>query len=1158
MANYPKITGNTGGTNESRYDLGDFTDNRPDVYVFKNPVNGVQEAFMLLVIRNTSSQISLSISSFEEGGYPGFNEDNGYYLNPTQNSVTGSGDSSLPFLGGYDGNGDRVNKVYSSASSVIGSTTESNVSGAVGFIGIGSQVADSGEGVFTEGNGDEFNSNPSNIIPIYSTSFLIANPIPIESYAAILIRYAPTEASSSHNTSLLIKNNARNFQVRFNATAVNLVSYFGKEIAYSNIDGDANLELGADSLYDGNTLDLGLWPTITGENAGLDTDLIGKHFQFNDYSATPGSFHYSVNTSDWMTDLVLVSPQKIDGQLSDNIGQYRYGALINSFFHSGKDISTRALYLAGNAGVTANSQTGFISFAEGINTPLIKSFKLNPDNSASYNDFTTESSHSQASSDIATYSHERYKLLEHTDASSCTVKANYRLGKVINSLDPSQVLGTSNYLYFTVSLGFYSVLSFNSSQVELHKESAVNADGDGKANTLDKFVNYERNSFSEFLGPKLLADPTDSESFMDRDNFYPLNIHVRYNNFSGSDAYAIPSFEPSEEMEISGKFVSHVSPIKYLTEEFIGDRPGGNDFSNGTDASIAFSGFNTESKKGSYLGLLYNLRVAYEGGNSMVLDHIYGPASSLHPYFGDSNVGMHGRHKRLSKLPPNDQDWGIIWFDDNQKIKPKYGSIMGKYLSERTMASYMLAVLPKQSQLTVDSVNDPGGDQRSWKIAESGNKLSCSTTKETINDYWYPLNSSTSRGDASPNSQYGWYGSGGLAIYKPYCWNTSNTGGYLETSSGTSSLSFTTRAGQNGNIISSLRPFLNSDLNTGTKPVIVNAPRDPIIQTKLGNGRKCYESSCDYFFTIDDVEWDSVANKFKAVGVLKLGNTGDYPIYIQRLEVNDEGHKLDGYNAYSTTSNVSSPNGNSAEMLVPTANTDVKPASGSNDPIWKVSQVNADRADFRYENHVNSRAGEFKFYGQPTSFDNAPVDVQSLDYYQDFPTNISAGETKIPRDHYYVDNEDAYEANVSTGLMLFKNGYGTKALSDGNRMFIPGHFNESPMDTVYNEVAVTFELTSTGSGATNNGWYYTQLAITYFIDEYGNNKTWELDPNAVSGVNISTVKLGEEDNISSRLYVAKYLVGVYIESTPEIKLFDAEGDELGHDTLINLGNLNVG
>ena len=1136
MAIYPKITGNTGGTNENRYDLLDAKDSISDFYIFKNPATSVQEAFVIVVIKNTSSDTDLNIEDFVADS--NFTTANGFYLDPTVNSVTGVGSTVTPFLGGFDGSGNRVNKINYLPQNVITNTTNtSNATGAIGFIGVSSGgVSESGE---------EFNIGSSNIIPIYSTAYLKANDIGFGRYAAIVVRYAPVEAKDNFTSVLTIKNNAGNFNVKFGSEAVNSVNYFGREISVNTSGGNTVIDFvsGGATIQDQTVLDLGLWPTITGANAGLDKNLIGKTFKFDDYSVVPGAYGYLYGqVNQYFTDFLTTSINNIDGQLNDQL-DVRSNGIKNAFNQDFLHIAIIKNDGSINYGNAANALNLADSLIGSNNTAIIKSFDL----SSSDDDFLTESSHIKKQSNWGTYKHGRYKANEHTSTGELSHGINFKLGQIVNKKDNDQALGTSNYLYFTVKLGFYSVLTFNNLQTIKHRKAVVNDSANGAAgDSLSSFVNINLGVLSKYIAPGFSSDKS-STGYMSRDSQCELNVSVRYNNFNGSNTYGIPTFNIKNNFGLYGEYFSNVYPSKYLeNSEFTGFQA--TNFSGASSADVNYSTFNTAGNDGTILALKYLF-----SPSAVVKEHLYllGEENiSLTPETNTATLYSDGRFKSLNKMGWREKDFGFI--TPSSSIGPSTYSYYKDYVSNPELIKYKIAWLPKQSRLSVSITNN---EKNTFQIIDQGENYLASTTEKTTSN-WYELGTSN-LGNASSSTEGGWYGQSGVAVYKPYCWNTSNTGGFLATRSGSTNTNFSNRDGSSTPISTNLRPFLptgNFDGGNLTKPIVVHAPTDPTITQNNGTDYAgCFTTGVDSYFQLDNIAYDSVTNKFKAVGVLKLGNTGDYPLYIQRLEVNTDNHKIDGYNQYSS-SQTHTPSGANNTMLVPTSGANVKPHTNSNDPEWKVFQMNAEYLNYSVE-QASTTVGQMDFYSSSGTNTTGNIKIGGQTYFKNFPSNIASGQTKEAKTHYYTDNSNTY---TDPYLGPVQPKFKTSNASGGARMFIPPNFDQEPLDTRYNEIGISFEVTSTGSGSTNNGYYYTQLAITYYVDEYGNRKTWTKDDTNPNGYYILNRELGDQNNLSSRLYVSKYLIAVNLSGIAEIELQDAEGDEIVNGSKIDLGNINVG
>ena len=166
-----------------------------------------------------------------------------------------------------------------------------------------------------------------------------------------------------------------------------------------------------------------------------------------------------------------------------------------------------------------------------------------------------------------------------------------------------------------------------------------------------------------------------------------------------------------------------------------------------------------------------------------------------------------------------------------------------------------------------------------------------------------------------------------------------------------------------------------------------------------------------------------------------------------------------------------------------------------------------------------------------------------------FPANASSA---VLGKTHYNDNNEYVNGSLYNGSKTNKRLLVEPQVDSG---FFSREENDSKVKSnkAENYIDVTFEVTPTNNSAYDNGVYYTQIAISYYVDEYENRKS----VNASDSAYVETdLLLGATANRTSRLYVSKYLIGVELTSAAEITLVDSEGD--ASPNAIELPNLSIG
>ena len=104
-------------------------------------------------------------------------------------------------------------------------------------------------------------------------------------------------------------------------------------------------------------------------------------------------------------------------------------------------------------------------------------------------------------------------------------------------------------------------------------------------------------------------------------------------------------------------------------------------------------------------------------------------------------------------------------------------------------------------------------------------------------------------------------------------------------------------------------------------------------------------------------------------------------------------------------------------------------------------------------------------------------------------------------------------------------------------------------------LGVNFDLTATGNSAQDQGEYWVQVLITYYVDEYQNR--YKAEVNSDGNQEHQALTLSSSDNTQSRLQFSKYLVRCRIEAPADIHIVDSENDEIADGSTITFPVMSV-
>jgi len=1086
MSFYPTITGNT----ESKFNLASNADSNFDVYVFEES-NGIQSAYMVFVLKNTSSSSGQDLDINSMSGNDDFNAH--FTLSPVEGSLT------LIHLG-QDGSSNNKIKVKASISQAISGVTatecDAHASGANGFIGVklADDITDSeGETNFsTNTHASELNSNATSVIPIYTHASILANTIPHNSYCAFVVKYKPTSSFNAVeiNPKLTINNSDTTRVIEFNGASVNILTFQARLGTGTNsivTGGEDTFTASSTVFTDGQTFNLGLHPR------DYNWGTTNKVVEFADFSATPGDYNFNGESGGAFANTsftqISATAANYDGVTYTPLGDITARARILESIYTAK---ANVVHAQGLANITDITNVQYLTPYQNMSgVGVYKNFSLR-DTALSGNLVNYRSTHYNPEASGA----DLYDDYKHVTTSDITLKIWLKLGKILNASYPSQTEnGTNNQMFVLgITLGFYNKLSFNDAQRTLHKNAT-------DASFIDQFFNGSVQGLGSDNYSTVPYFFSNNNVFY-RGNACNLGVNVRYNNFdnqaaqdyligdvdfaaTGTGSMALYSSYGGNQTQPSGSvFATHYNALEFTNIT-------GNNTTTSTlnQTYTAFS----NSSGGTFLGLKYPLtvngfldlhlydnndyeNVGYREKNFGVIPFVYRPA-----YSGDDNIWTRGLG--FANIPTEDTGHGV---------------------------KYKGAFLPKQSEIKLvtseELFTDTSTNKKIFKQAGNDDNTLYSTdvTKQPIAGNWYIYNSTTVKNSnissqshddltqSSVNSKEGmWYGAGGLAINRPYAWSQLSSARAFRTSSSDESPT------GNGYYIK----------HKNTKKTIA--------KNSAGNPEDDFDTTTvNFTFRLEDASYSSDLTKYRTAGRLYFQNTGDYPVHIHSVAIGSkEAVYLDGTNA-KTGYNLS------GNILLPAASIKNKPvdtgtaSSSSNNPDWKVSFHKSIQWGDSY-----SVAAKQKLIPGLHSNSNGSTTTTSV-YYTE-KTNNAAHPHLSAKKFIKTDWDDQVDRN----------------------------------NTVNNYVDVLFDLSPTNASNKDQGKYFAQIFVTYYIGDYENRHSATVNT-STGVVSEGNLLIGSNTNLQTRLKTSCYLVEVNVAGIGELELTDAEGDASGN--VIELPNISIG
>jgi len=1143
---YPKISDNP-SANE-KLNLGDFKDTLFDVYRFTKP-NFKQVAFFLFVVKNKSIENNSNLIIEDIIGNDKFTSE-GFSIDPMDNS----GNLLLGLISDNklkteaDLASDATNTGYGIANTTHATT--GSCTGAEAFVGYGSSIEDSSN-IDPDDNDDggEFNqSGCDHLMPVYTTDFIKNNAIPGGSYASFIVRCEPESASTFDDETegevptLTIKNNDDLVKIKFLGKAVNNIRFYGDPGTLQTINtGDnfqgedvtasfisssnsANSNLsnniadetgeGQEILDDGYLLNLGLYPV---GYLPTNRNLV---FKFGDHSSVNGLCQYIPLDGFEIVEYARV----FSGDTNENAGvnsENYLESFPNSFVSPGNSYYINETDLSNDANRNPVLEDNAFFF---------KSFE-----------YQTGSTFTQNATPALKYPNDKfynktYPKNEHT------VGVIYKIAHVINGHNTEQTEDDKNFI-FSAFGGFYDILTYNEQPFgDYFYSKHLSGDEDSYSNYLAGY----NSTYYKYYGTALRGYDNGATSFALRSSAgIPIGFSLQFNQYAsqylfdrtdssgqitGRDGASIqleiPEFNIQNSFQIASDDGATHLP-KFSTEDNISSvRLDGSGFSStdaidSTTTSSRFNGYAIGSGQEVIRDL--GLKWLVSPSNSLSTMYSSGDLTKVNNWGGDFGIYSSTYHAVISDTS--------VW----QHLK---------YTSQTYAPKFKIGYQAKPSVLNIvtgqDLKNSNGvsQDYKSHFFADGttdqitkGYSMQCS---EIVVSDWYHYNSttplsSTNQQDLSSNTrpfstEGSWYGAGLTEILKPKCWNYDTS--RWDPTNGDFSV------GATGSIPATKSGYYSNYPKNNF--VRYNNGSDVIYNQYYLNTDKTVKGIDARYFSLPSASYNPNTGKWRSVGRLYFHNTGDYPIYIQSVNLLEKEFKLEGVASQNSPDSYQG----TLDALMPDTNKTYKPTSNSATPSWGFNKGYKNGGTKWVED--NNMGG----YGSSVPVGHIPDDVST---------------TKQLQQHYQdQDKVDVYNYNRANGLDVNKK-WVVETLNNGDNF---SSTNDTAADEKLvitgiddNYIDITFDLTPTNVAADDEGTYYVQLAVSYWVADYYNT-FYFTDNTGLVNTAVSSTNVHHH----SRLQVSKFLIAVNVEAVAEIAITDTEGDVLYpdlNDKVIEMPNLSI-
>jgi len=1053
-----------------------------------------------------------------------FKETNGiesaYLLFTIKNTATGSGEDlniesitgnasfndnfSLDFIEegqtllhlGLDGSAQNklkdLTNISSTNTNVVAAAATANASGASAFFGHNNQ-----QGSNLPENFDVTGFNPTNanrITPIYTTAAIIGTSIPPLSYATFLVKYKPSTSFTAQD----FVDNPMTLTI-LNSHSAQIINFTGNAVNSLNFNAVIGTATGGtgstDSFVGGSDIltDQGTYH-LGYHPVGYQWDSTGKTLKLRDNSATAGDYGFQ-------------SYNNLDEVIAFNFVYYSNIITVDGYNLSGNEL-------------------GLIN----LRTKLIKSFKHGEEDYTAIGNCATQDGAdigndqtnfgeeiTQAetlfknfefktgdASDKINYraSHKDWTVSnpekdygEVTEA-LIKLKTHYYLRDILNISSPDDTPVGDRAFIYAVTCGFYNKLGMSDDELTNHSNSfgsIINENGHNIVLALNQGTE----------GPWL---QTKDGGAMFRNKVCNFAAYFKYHNFDNNtdEAYKVNTvgidFSKTEDDSLALKTTQggHYYAKYYSNSLHFANGGGayGTNINTTTDG-FTFQGFSADAINGNRLAVKYEI-----GVNSWVWYNMYSDID-CDSFSSDNNTELpYGIYKL--EITPDYEESNTIW-------KKGLGSHNMEYIKNN------LYFLPIQSKLNLldhteanpETTPEPyifydGGSDASYLLDANGDAYTRSAivTKVAVPTWYKHSSATTASADvktktyASDNAilaQEGdWYGSSGMTVNQPKCWKNN------------ASRRYTAEAGS-GAYINHAAVNKNIKLTSNT------------FYPETGD-------VANFYFKMQDASYDSNLQKFRSMGVLYVENTGDYLISIQSVSVGHVNLSISGDGDNFNGDLYMSHNDSLNNMLMPS--TGVSYGEGrkpdlinSHEPTWSVAVKSGTQSASSWDDFVSTS----------------------------WPNGSSAVVSGVFRSAKARVNE-ADEIST-TDIMGFYDTPATK------RHSVPTEITGGSVGPNKNPIVLGFELTPTNTSSYDQGAYYTQVVVSYYVNDYKNRKSASVDGSG--NITETNASMGTNSNdYNTRLHVSKYLLRCDVSPSGVIKVVDTENDEA--PSTIELPNLSIG
>lgn len=986
-----------------------------------------------------------------------------------------------------------LTNISSTNTGVVAAAVAANASGAAAFFGHGNTQI-SGFGANFDATG--FNPASANrITPIYTTSAIIGTDIPPVSYATFLVKYKP-------NTSFTAQDFADDPMTLtiLNSHSAQIINFTGNAVNSLNFNAVIGTSAGGagstDTFVGGNDVltDQGTYH-LGYHPVGYEWDSTDKTLKLRDNSATPGDYGFeSHNNLD-----ELIAFNFIYNSNTPTLDGYNLAGNESGFFNLKSKLITSFKHgfedytAIGNCATQGGADIG--NDQTNVNEEITQADTLFKNFEFKTGD-AIERINYRASHKDWTVANPEKDYGEVTEA-LIKLKTHYYLRNIINISSPEDTPVGDRAFIYAVTCGFYNKLGMSADELTNHANSLNSIIGENGHNIV-----LQLNQSTD--GPWL---QTKDGGAMFRDRVCNFASYFLYHNFDNNtaEAYKVNTtgidFAKTEDdsLVLTTSQGGHYH-AKYYSNS-LNFATGGGAYGtniNTTTDGVTFQGFSSTAANENRLAVKYEI-----GVKSWIYYNMYSSAECT-SFSNDNNTELaYGIYKL--EITPDYTDNDTIW-------KKGLGSHNIPYIKNNL---YFLPIQSKLNLLDYSQANpelapEPyifyDGSDASYLTDSNGEayKRSAIVTKVAVGTWYKHSSSNTTSADVKTKTyatddailaQEGdWYGSSGMTVNQPKCWKNNASRRY-------------TPASGSGVYIDHAAVNKNIKINSTT------------FYPETGD-------VANFYFKMQDASYDSNLQKFRSMGELYVENTGDYLISIQSVSVGHVNLSISG-DGSNTNGDLYMNHASSLDnMLMPSTGVSYgegrKPdLANSSEPTWAVAVKKNNIGSVSWDDFTSGQSPQGLSSVISGVFHSAKARVNEID------------ETSTTDIMTFYDTPTTKRHSVPTEIT------GSQSGSQPGR----------------NPIVIGFELTPTNTSSYDQGAYYTQILVSYYVNDYKNRKSAAVDgdgniteTNASMGTNSS--------DYNTRLHVSKYLLRCDVSPSGVIKVVDTENDEA--PSTIDLPNLSIG